>query len=38
MQTHRLGKTDLHLTTVGLVTWAMDGPWDYGRGPQDDGY
>jgi len=25
------------LTTVGLGTWAMGGPWQYGWGPQDDG-
>jgi len=36
MQTRRLGHTDLLLTTVGLGTWAMGGPWQYGWGPQDD--
>jgi aryl-alcohol dehydrogenase-like predicted oxidoreductase len=36
MQTRRLGKTDLELTTVGLGTWAMGGPWEFGWGPQDD--
>ncbi len=36
MQTRRLGETDLHLTTVGLGTWAMGGPWQWGWGPQDD--
>jgi aryl-alcohol dehydrogenase-like predicted oxidoreductase len=36
MQTRRLGDTDLLLTTVGLGTWAMGGPWQYGWGPQDD--
>jgi aryl-alcohol dehydrogenase-like predicted oxidoreductase len=25
------------LTTVGLGTWAMGGPWQFGWGPQDDG-
>ncbi len=25
------------LTTVGLGTWAVGGPWQYGWGPQDDG-
>jgi aryl-alcohol dehydrogenase-like predicted oxidoreductase len=25
------------LTTVGLGTWAIGGPWQYGWGPQDDG-
>jgi len=36
MQKRRLGKTDLEFTTVGLGTWAMGGPWQYGWGPQDD--
>jgi aryl-alcohol dehydrogenase-like predicted oxidoreductase len=36
MQNRRLGKTDLNLTTVGLGTWAMGGPWQFGWGPQDD--
>ncbi|MHC4582456.1 MAG: aldo/keto reductase, partial [Planctomycetota bacterium] len=37
MQTRMLGCTDLELTTVGLGTWAMGGPWQFGWGPQDDG-
>ena len=36
MQTRRLGQTDLELTTVGLGTWAIGGPWQFGWGPQDD--
>ncbi len=36
MQTRRLGSTGLELTTVGLGTWAMGGPWQFGWGPQDD--
>ncbi len=36
MQRRQLGKTDLKLTTVGLGTWAMGGPWQFGWGPQDD--
>ena len=36
MQQRQLGKTDMQLTTVGLGTWAMGGPWQYGWGPQDD--
>ncbi len=36
MRTRRLGYTDLHLSTVGLGTWAIGGPWDFGWGPQDD--
>jgi aryl-alcohol dehydrogenase-like predicted oxidoreductase len=37
MKTRKLGRTDLELTTVGLGTWAMGGPWEFGWGPQDDG-
>jgi aryl-alcohol dehydrogenase-like predicted oxidoreductase len=36
MRTRRLGFTDLELSTVGLGTWAIGGPWDFGWGPQDD--
>ena len=36
MQKRRLGHTNLELTTVGLGTWAMGGPWQFGWGPQDD--
>ena len=36
MPKRRLGKTDLELTTVGLGTFAMGGPWEFGWGPQDD--
>jgi len=36
MQTRKLGTTELELTTVGLGTWAMGGPWQFGWGPQDD--
>jgi aryl-alcohol dehydrogenase-like predicted oxidoreductase len=36
MQTRQLGTTDMRLTTVGLGTWALGGPWQYGWGPQDD--
>ena len=36
MQVRNLGYTNLELTTVGLGTWAMGGPWLYGWGPQDD--
>ncbi len=36
MQTRQLGYTDLKLTTIGLGTWAMGGPWQFGWGPQDD--
>jgi aryl-alcohol dehydrogenase-like predicted oxidoreductase len=36
MQKRQLGYTELKLTTVGLGTWAMGGPWQFGWGPQDD--
>ena len=36
MQTRKLGFSDLKLTTVGLGTWAIGGPWQFGWGPQDD--
>jgi len=36
MQKRQLGHTDLMLTTVGLGTWAIGGPWQFGWGPQDD--
>lgn len=36
MQKRKLGYTDLDLTTVGLGTWAIGGPWLFGWGPQDD--
>jgi aryl-alcohol dehydrogenase-like predicted oxidoreductase len=37
MQTRKLGYSDLHLTTVGLGTWAIGGGgWVFGWGPQDD--
>ncbi len=37
MRTRKLGYSDLHLTTVGLGTWAMGGGgWAFGWGPQDD--
>lgn len=36
MQKRQLGYSDLKLTTVGLGTWAIGGPWQFGWGPQDD--
>ena len=36
MRTRKLGFTDLHLTTVGMGTWAIGGEWKWGWGPQDD--
>ncbi|MBL7214510.1 MAG: aldo/keto reductase [Phycisphaerae bacterium] len=36
MQTRKLGQTDVELTVIGLGTWAIGGPWQFGWGPQDD--
>jgi aryl-alcohol dehydrogenase-like predicted oxidoreductase len=36
VQKRKLGFTDLKLTIVGLGTWAIGGPWQFGWGPQDD--
>ncbi|HXV41932.1 MAG TPA: aldo/keto reductase, partial [Anaerolineae bacterium] len=37
MQTRKLGYTDLHLTPMGLGTWAIGGSgWQWSWGPQDD--
>lgn len=36
MRTRPMGQTDLRLTTIGLGTWAIGGPWEFGWGPQDD--
>lgn len=36
MNTRRLGNSELDLTVVGLGTWAIGGPWQFGWGPQDD--
>ena len=36
MKTRSLGYTDLELTPIGLGTWAMGGPWEYGWGSADD--
>jgi aryl-alcohol dehydrogenase-like predicted oxidoreductase len=36
MQKRKLGGSGLELTTMGLGTWAIGGPWQYGWGPQED--
>ena len=37
MQTRRLGKTQLELTTIGIGTWAIGGgDWSFGWGDQDE--
>jgi aryl-alcohol dehydrogenase-like predicted oxidoreductase len=38
METRKLGYSDLHVTRIGLGTWAMGGSgWYYSLGAQDDG-
>ncbi|HAL45765.1 MAG: aldo/keto reductase [Planctomycetes bacterium GWF2_42_9] len=36
MEKSKLGNSDLNITRVGLGTWAIGGPWEFGWGPQDD--
>ncbi|MBE3560862.1 MAG: aldo/keto reductase [Ktedonobacteraceae bacterium] len=37
MQTRQLGTTDLHITPIGVGTWAIGGGgWTFAWGPQDD--
>jgi aryl-alcohol dehydrogenase-like predicted oxidoreductase len=36
VRTRKLGKSEVELTTVGLGSWAMGGPWEFGWGPQND--
>ena len=36
MQKRKLGESGLELTAMGLGTWAIGGPWQYGWGPQED--
>lgn len=37
LPTRQLGRSDLHLSTVGFGAWAVGGgDWVYGWGPQDD--
>lgn len=37
MQKRQLGKSDLHLSLIGMGTWAIGGGgWSFGWGPQDD--
>jgi aryl-alcohol dehydrogenase-like predicted oxidoreductase len=36
MKKARLGNSALQITKVGLGTWAIGGPWEFGWGPQDD--
>ncbi len=36
MKTRQLGKDGPFLTVIGLGTWAIGGPWEWGWGPQND--
>lgn len=36
MDTRVLGNSDFEITKIGLGTWAIGGPWQFGWGPQDD--
>jgi aryl-alcohol dehydrogenase-like predicted oxidoreductase len=36
MKTHRLGTSDLHITSVGFGSWAAGGPWQFGWSDQND--
>jgi len=37
MQTRKLGKSDMHITPLGVGAWAMGGGgWQFAWGPQDD--
>ena len=36
MNKRDLGKSGIRLTEIGLGTWAIGGPWEWGWGPQND--
>src|SRR5436309_15883848 len=37
METRKLGNSDLKITPVGVVAWAIGGSgWEFAWGPQDD--
>lgn len=36
MQLRQLGKNGPNLSVIGLGTWAIGGPWQWGWGPQND--
>lgn len=36
MDTRILGSSEFEITRIGLGTWAIGGPWQFGWGPQDD--
>ena len=37
LRTHRLGNSDLFITSIGFGSWAVGGPWAHGWSTQDDG-
>ena len=36
MERRFLGNSEFEITRIGLGTWAIGGPWQFGWGPQDD--
>ena len=36
MEKRALGNSEFEITRIGLGTWAIGGPWQFGWGPQDD--
>ena len=36
MEKRVLGNSDFEITRIGLGTWAIGGPWQFGWGEQDD--
>lgn len=36
MEKRRLGNSTFEITRIGLGTWAIGGPWQFGWGPQED--
>ena len=37
LATKQLGRSDLHITSIGFGSWAVGGPWQFGWSAQDDG-
>jgi aryl-alcohol dehydrogenase-like predicted oxidoreductase len=36
LATRQLGRSDLHITSVGFGSWAVGGPWQFGWSDQND--
>ncbi len=36
LTTKPLGRSDLHITSIGFGAWAVGGPWQFGWSAQDD--